>query len=68
MLVQKYRPKRRNADDIWTVPQIAQLWGISASAAYDAARRGEIPGLFTRGRRKFVWMPEFRKTFPEAGR
>jgi hypothetical protein len=53
--------------NVMTVREVAALWGISASAAYDAARRGEIPGLFNRGRRLFVWMPEFRKTFPGAG-
>lgn len=68
MVVKKYTPKRREPE-ILTVPEAGKLMGIgSARSAYRAARRGEIPGVYAVGRRKLVWMPVFRKHFPEAGR
>jgi hypothetical protein len=53
--------------NVMTVPEVAALWGIAASAAYDAAKRGEIPGLFNRGRRLYVWRPAFEQGMAELG-
>lgn len=38
------------------VDEVAELFGISRSAAYEAARRGELPTLQI-GRRLFVSVP-----------
>lgn len=37
-----------------TVEAAGELLGISRSAAYGAARRGELPGLLAIGRRRVV--------------
>ena len=37
----------------YTIPEVAQLLGISRSTAYECVRRGEIPAL-SLGRRKVI--------------
>jgi excisionase family DNA binding protein len=37
----------------YTVPEVAELLGISRSTAYECARRGEIPAL-SLGRRRLI--------------
>ena len=39
-----------------TIPEAAELLGLKRSAAYECARRGELPVL-TLGRKKFVAAP-----------
>lgn len=39
---------------VLTVEAAGELLGISRSAAYGAARRGEMPGLLAIGRRRVV--------------
>jgi excisionase family DNA binding protein len=42
-----HKSARRHQDRqlVYTVPQVAALLGLSRNAAYDAAKRGEIPTL-----------------------
>lgn len=45
-----------------TVPEAAELLGLSESAAYDAVKRGEIPAVRI-GRRVLVKRDEFLALF-----
>jgi excisionase family DNA binding protein len=43
-----------------SVPEAAELLGISKDLAYDLARRGELPGAFQLGRRWRVSLVRLR--------
>jgi excisionase family DNA binding protein len=52
---QRHTTRRRDGDPlVVTVPQAAELLGISKDLAYDLARRGELPGAVQLGRRWIV--------------
>jgi excisionase family DNA binding protein len=53
--ITKRAPESLAADQrlTWTVPEVAQLLGISKDSAYEAARRGELP-IRMIGRRMLV--------------
>lgn len=40
-----------------TVPEWGALMGVGRNQAYEAAQRGEIPGLLSIGRRRLVSVP-----------
>ena len=52
-----------------SVPEAAELLGISKDLAYDLARRGELPGAFHLGRRWRVSLIKLRAAVrgPEDG-
>ncbi|MCC6421703.1 MAG: helix-turn-helix domain-containing protein [Gemmataceae bacterium] len=56
------------SDNVMTVPEAGKLLGLRSGGAYAMARRGEIPGLFNRGRRLYVWRPAFEQGMAELGR
>ena len=43
---------------VLTVPEAAELLGISKDLAYDLCRRGEMPGALQLGRRWIVSRPK----------
>jgi hypothetical protein len=45
---------------VCTIPDVAPLLDMKRSAAYDAAKRGEIPTIWI-GRRRLVAVPAFLK-------
>jgi excisionase family DNA binding protein len=49
----------------WTVPEAAQLLGISKDSAYDAAHRGELP-VRVMGRRMLVPRAALLRLLDEA--
>lgn len=52
---------RRQADPyVASVPEAAEMLGISKDLAYDLARRGELPGAFQLGRRWLVSLVKLR--------
>jgi predicted DNA-binding transcriptional regulator AlpA len=54
--------KRRTADPyVVSVPETAELPGISKDLAYDLARRGELPGAIQLGRRWRVSLVRLRQ-------
>jgi excisionase family DNA binding protein len=54
-------PKRVAADPyVASVPEAAEVLGISKDLAYDPARRGELPGAFHLGRRWRVSLIKLR--------
>ena len=57
-----WRPPRRAAADpyVASVPEAAEMLGISKDLAYDLARRGELPGAFQLGRRWLVSLVKLR--------
>lgn len=61
-LVGKDQLRGRVAVDpyVVSVPEAAQLLGISKNLAYDLARRGELPGAFKLGRRWRVSLVRLR--------
>jgi excisionase family DNA binding protein len=55
------QPRRILADPlVVSVPEAAELLGISKDLAYDLARRGELPGAFQLGRRWRVSLLKLR--------
>ena len=38
----------------WSIPEVAMILGISDAAAYNRAKDGTLPGVFTVGRRILV--------------
>lgn len=55
--------RRRGGDpQVVSVPEAAELLGISKDLAYDLARRGELPGAFQLGRRWIVSLVRLRST------
>ena len=52
---QRHASRRLGSDPhVVSVPEAAELLGISKDLAYDLARRGELPGAFQLGRRWIV--------------
>lgn len=63
--------RRRGRDpNVISVPEAAELLGISPDLAYSLARRGELPGAFQFGRRWVVSLIKLRRELhgPEDGR
>ena len=58
----KHRSRGRLGVDphVASVPEAANLLGISKDLAYDLARRGELPGAFQLGRRWLVSLIRLR--------
>lgn len=53
-------PEEQPTVDLW--PTAARAWGMGRSAAYEAAGRGEIPGLIKIGRRYRVATAALRRS------
>ena len=54
-------PRRAGVDPyVASVPEVAEMLGISKDLAYDLARRGELPGAFQLGRRWLVSLIRLR--------
>ena len=53
--------------DVISVPQAAELLGISKDLGYDLARRGELPGAIQLGRRWRVSLIRLRGAVHGAG-
>lgn len=60
--VVEHRSRQRVVVDphVASVPEAANLLGISKDLAYDLARRGELPGAFQLGRRWRVSLVKLR--------
>jgi hypothetical protein len=54
--VRRPRIKHLDGDECWTlsVPVAGRRLGLSRGASYDAAKRGDLPGLIKIGRRRMV--------------
>ena len=63
-------PKRnsfeRLTQPLW--PDTGKQLGLGRNATYDAAARGEIPGLITIGRKKLVVKEVFLRRLSEGGK
>ncbi len=58
---QRQTSRRLGGDPhVVSIPQVAELLGISKDLAYDLARRGELPGAFQLGRRWMVSLVRLR--------
>lgn len=57
---QQARHGRRDPNVI-SVPEAAELLGVSQDLAYSRARRGELPGAFQLGRRWLVSLVKLRR-------
>ena len=54
----------RSDPHVVSVPEAAEMLGISKDLAYDLARRGELPGAFQLGRRWRVSLIRLRAAVP----
>lgn len=60
-MAHQQQTRRRGGDPhVVSVPEAAELLGISKDLAYDLARRGELPGAFQLGRRWRVSLVRLR--------